>query len=95
MCGSMTFDHVTLAPRGTVASYTVIHYAAHRALAEAVPYTVVLVSLDEAPELRVVGDLEDGGDGTGVEIGMAVVPYWDERVADDGTVVLLPQWRRA
>ena len=42
-----------------------------------------------------VGDLEDGGDGAGVEIGMAVVPYWDERVADDGTVVLLPQWRRA
>lgn len=95
VCGSMTFDHVTLAPRGTVASYTVIHYAAHPALAAVVPYTVVLVSLDDAPELRVVGDLEDGGDGAGVEIGMAVVPYWDERVADDGTVVLLPQWRRA
>ena len=62
-CGSMTFDHVTLAPRGTVASYTVIHYAAHRALADAVPYTVVLVSLDDAPQLRVVGDLVDGGDG--------------------------------
>jgi len=91
VCGAMSFDTVTLAPRGTVASYTVVHYAAHRSLAEAVPYTVVLVSLDDAPDLRVVGNL----DGDDVHIGMAVVPYWDERVADDGTVVRLPQWQRA
>ena len=38
-----------VAPRGTVHSYTVVHYAANRALADAVPYTVVLVSLDDAP----------------------------------------------
>ncbi len=79
-----------LAPRGTVHSYTVVHYAANRALADAVPYTVVLVSLDDAPHLRVVGNI----DGP-VHIGMAVVPYWEERTADDGTVVLLPQWRAA
>ena len=55
------------------------------------PYTVVLVSLDEAPHLRVVGNL----DGDDVRIGMAVVPYWEERAADDGTTILLPQWRAA
>ncbi len=65
-CGAMTFDTVTLAPRGTVASYTVVHYAAQPALADAVPYTVVLVSLDDAPHLRVVGNL----DGDDVHIGM-------------------------
>ena len=54
------------------------------------PYTVVLVSLDEAPHLRVVGNID--GD---VEIGMPVVPYWEERTAEDGTSVLLPQWRKA
>jgi len=90
-CGTMTFDTSTLAPRGTVASYTVVHYAAHRALAHAVPYTVVLVSLDEAPHLRVVGNLA----GNDVHIGMALVPYWDEHAADDGTTILLPQWRAA
>ena len=103
-CGAMTFDTVTLAPRGTVASYTVVHYAANRALADAVPYTVVLVSLDDAPHLRVVlvslddaphlrvvGNLE----GDGVHIGMAVVPYWEEHTAEDGTAILLPQWRPA
>src|SRR5437762_12266287 len=85
-CGEMSFASEVLAPRGTVHSYTVVHYAANPALADAVPYTVVLVSLDDAPEIRVVGDieLEDGGS---VEIGMSVVPYWDERTADDGTVI--------
>jgi uncharacterized OB-fold protein len=89
-CGGMRFDVQVVAPRGTVDSYTVVHYAAHPALADAVPYTVVLVSLDDAPHLRVVGDI----DGP-VEIGMQVVPYWDERSGPDGAVVLLPRWRPA
>ena len=90
MCGSADFDTAALTPRGTVASYTVVHYAAHPALAGALPYTVVLVSLDDAPHLRLVGNL----DGDGVWIGMAVVPYWLERSDDRGTV-LLAQWRPA
>jgi uncharacterized protein len=89
-CGGMSFDHEVLSPRGTVHSYTVVHYPANRALAEAVPYTVALVSLDDAPHVRVVGDVD--GD---VEIGATVVPWWDERTADDGTVIRLPRWRRA
>ena len=91
-CGGMSFGTSVLAPRGTVHSYTVVHYPANPALADAVPYTVVLVSLDDAPEIRVVGDIEVDGS---VEIGMPVVPYWDERAADDGTVILLPRWRAA
>ena len=89
-CGAMSFDVEVLAPRGTVHSYTVVHYAANPGLAQSVPYTVVLVSLDDAPHLRVVGNV----DGP-VEIGMPVVPYWEERSTDDGTVIRLPQWRPA
>lgn len=91
-CGSMDFQTRTLAPRGTIASFTVVHYPASPALADAVPYTVVLVSLDDAPHLRVVGNLD--GD-LHPYIGMPVVAYWDERTAEDGTVIRLPQWRRA
>ncbi len=47
-----------------------------------------LVSLDDAPHVRVVGNL----DGADVTIGMAVVATWDERTAEDGTAILLPQW---
>jgi len=91
VCGGMTFDGATLAPTGTVYSYTVAHYAANKALADSLPYTVVLVSLDEAPAIRVVGNLP----GTDARIGMPVVAVWDERTAEDGTTILLPQWRPA
>ncbi len=89
VCGAMSFDGATLSPTGTVYSYTVAHYAANKALADSVPYTVVLVSLDEAPQIRVIGNIP----GTDVHIGMAVVADWDEHTADDGTKILLPQWR--
>jgi uncharacterized OB-fold protein len=89
-CGAMDFDVEVLEPRGTVHSYTVVHYPAHPALADSVPYTVALVSLDDVPHLRVIGNI----DGE-VHIGMPVVPYWEERAADDGTVIRLPQWRPA
>lgn len=87
-CGSMELGTRVLAPRGTVHSYTVVHYAANPALADAVPYTVVLVSLDDAPELRVVGNLLEGE----ASIGLPVIAVWEERTADDGSTALLPQW---
>jgi len=88
VCGGMTFGVEVLAPRGTIHSYTVVHYPANPALAESVPYTVVLVSLDGAPDIRVVGDIDDD-----VEIGMPVEAWWDECEADDGAVIRLPRWR--
>jgi uncharacterized OB-fold protein len=88
VCGGMAFGIEMVAPRGTIHSYTVVHYPANSALAESVPYTVVLVSLDDAPDVRVVGDVDDV-----VEIGTPVEAWWDERETDDGTLIRLPRWR--
>ncbi|MFZ3118156.1 MAG: OB-fold domain-containing protein [Variovorax sp.] len=56
--------------KGTIYSYTIVHHAIQPAFAARVPYSVVLVELDEqrdTPEagqsLRIVGNLVDG-DGT-------------------------------
>ena len=90
-CGATEFGHRVVAPVGTLHSYTVAHYAVHPALRDAVPYAVVLVSLDDAPDVRVVGNMPD----TPLEeirIGLPVTAVWEERKADDGTLVLLPQW---
>ena len=88
-CGATDFHYQVVRPRGTVYSFTVVHYAASPALAESVPYVVVLVSLDELPEVRVVGNIPFI-DPAEVHIGMPVEAHWDER--DE---VLLPQWRPA
>lgn len=92
-CSGMTFSSRVVRPAGTVHSYTVVHHSVHPALDGAVPYAVVLVELDEVPDIRVVGNLLDVPVDE-VAIGMPVVATWEELAAEDGTVVLLPQWRR-
>jgi len=52
--------HQGAARTGTVHSFTVVHHSVADALDAVVPYTVVLVSLDAAPQLRVVGNLVGG-----------------------------------
>jgi uncharacterized OB-fold protein len=92
-CGSMEFVTRTVAPTGTVHSYTIVHHAVHPALESSVPYTVVLVALDDVPPVRVVGNLLDVAPGE-VKIGLPVEAVWEERPTEDDAVVLLPQWRR-
>jgi uncharacterized protein len=87
-CGSMSFTTTEMTPTGTVYSYTVAHYPVHKALADAVPYAVVLISLDDAPEIRVVGNMV-GTDHDQVRIGMAVSAVWEERTVEDETIQLL------
>jgi uncharacterized OB-fold protein len=93
-CGSSSFTTRVVAPAGTVHSYTVAHHAVHTALEPFVPYAVVLVSLDEVPEVRVVGNLLGVPVGE-VAIGLAVEAVWVDHVAEDGEVIRLPQWRAA
>jgi uncharacterized OB-fold protein len=88
VCGSMAFATTVLPGTGTVHSFTVVHHSVAAALDDAVPYTVVLVSLDAAPHLRVVGNLVGPDD---VDIGMPVTAVWLERIEG----ILLPQWQRA
>ncbi len=45
--------------RGRVYSYTIIHHAVHAALAERVPYNVVLVELPDAGGVRLLSNLVD------------------------------------
>lgn len=93
-CGAEAFTTRVVAPTGIVHSYTVAHHAVHPALAAHVPYAVVLVSLDELPAVRAVGNVLDVDPGE-VRIGMAVHAVFPERGADDGEVLRLPQWVRA
>ena len=92
-CGGMVFSSRLVRPTGTVHSYTVVHHSVHPALDGFVPYTVVLVALDDEPDVRVVGNLLDVPIDE-VAIGMPVVATWEELASEDGTVVLLPQWQR-
>jgi len=75
---------------GTMYSRIVVHHAVHPALADAVPYCVALVSLDDFPETRIVGNVLDLPPSE-VRIGLRVRAVF-ERIDDGGETLLIPQW---
>lgn len=89
-CQSTDFDYVAVAPSGTVVSYSIVHHPVHPSLGRVVPYNVVVVSLDEHPHVRIVGNLIDV-EPADVEVGMPVSCTWAELSGG----VYLPQWNRS
>jgi hypothetical protein len=88
-CGSTEVEWVRVGGRGRVFSYTVIHHPSLPALAEHVPYNVVLVEFDDAPGVRLISNLIDEGDAA-IEVGMPVELVWDEPTPG----VVLARFRR-
>jgi uncharacterized OB-fold protein len=83
-CGSWDGRWQTVAGTGRLYSSTVVAHQVHPAFP--VPYTVVLVELDDHPEARLVGQVPGRLDlvaGQPMEV-------WFEAVSDN---VVLPQWR--
>ena len=84
-CGSWDTVWRTVSGRGRLYSWTTVEHQAHRAFP--VPYTIVLVEVEDAAEARLVGYLPGRPE---LEAGMPM-RVWFEPVDDDGTC--LPQWR--
>ncbi|MCZ6783502.1 MAG: OB-fold domain-containing protein [Proteobacteria bacterium] len=76
---------------GRIESAIVVHRASHPALRSAVPYAVVLVSLDGAPGVQVVGNVV-GRPPAEVAIGQRVRVHLEEVADPDGGTLRIPQW---
>jgi uncharacterized OB-fold protein len=90
-CGGLVHDYIATSPTGRIDGFTIVHHAVHPLLAEKVPYNVVVVALDDHPDLRVVGNVIDGGE---VRNGDRVRCTWTEPLPspDGKSVIRLPQW---
>lgn len=67
-CGSLAVEWAEHGARGTLFSWTVVGRATARGYAE-VPYAVGIVTLDDAPSIRLVGTIVD------VDLGMLAVGF--------------------
>lgn len=72
-CHSFQFEWVTSSGRGKIYSYTIVHYQAHPAFP--VPYTVVLVEMEEGP--RIIAQLKHTAD-VPWRIGTPVRVEWED-----------------
>ena len=71
-CHSFDFEWALCSGRGIVYSYTVVHHQTHPAFP--VPYTIVLVELEEGP--RLIGQLRGPADH--LSIGAQVTIDWED-----------------
>ena len=82
-CGSWDGEWKPAGTTGTLHSFTVADHQVHPAYP--VPYTIVLVDLDDVPGVRLLGNLDGAPDLT---IGMPMRVRFDQLA--DG--VVLPNW---
>jgi uncharacterized OB-fold protein len=90
-CGSGDLAWVEVAPKGTIYSWTVVHRSQTPGFEPEVPYAVVLVALDAAPGVRMVGNLVHCPLDR-LAAGLAVEAVFTP--APDGSVTLV-NWRPA
>ena len=97
-CRSTESTWPQMSGRGTVWSFVVAHPPLLPAYAAMAPYNVIVVALDENPELRVVGNLvasEDGAinsvDPTTITIGSPVRVVFQHAAED----ITFPRWMPA
>jgi uncharacterized OB-fold protein len=70
----------------------VVHQAVHPKLKDALPYTVLVVSVDGAPGVHAIGNLMNREPGD-VEIGLRVrAVFEDVEDASTGERWKIPQW---
>jgi hypothetical protein len=89
-CGAAESDWPLLSGRGRVFSYTFVHHPAMPSLAGEVPYNVVVVALEGAPDARLVSNVVDVAPAD-LRIGLPVEVAWDA-VRED---LVLPRFRPA
>jgi len=87
-CRSFAFVWQPVSGRGRIFSFAVVHRPFLPALEPHVPFTVIVVTLDDAPGVRVVSNLVDAAPEE-ARIGLEVEVVWDDVDAD----VTLPRFR--
>ena len=84
----LTCEAVPASGRGTIWSYTTTYHGWSRAWKEAVPYTVVVVQLEEGP--RLTSNLVDAAPDA-IRVGLPVEVVFDDVTPD----ITLPKFRLA
>jgi uncharacterized protein len=85
-CNSFDSEAVPASGRGTIWSFTTTHHAFSRSWRDAVPYTVLVVKLDEGP--RLTSNLVDADPAT-IKVGDPVEVVFDDVTPE----ITLPKFR--
>ena len=76
-CHSFNFTWTEVSGKATVYSKLIVHRAPHPAVADKVPYNIVMVTLDDYPEIRLSTNVVDCPNEE-IKEGMPVELVWDD-----------------
>jgi uncharacterized protein len=80
-CRSFAHEWVAASGQGTVFTYAVVHRAFQAGLETHVPYTLVVVALDDVPGVRLVSNLVDA-DAAELRVGLPVQVLFEDVSAE-------------
>ena len=86
-CTSEAAEWTSMAGRGTVFSFIVVHHAVIPSFRDRAPYNVARVSLEEDPEVQFHGDVVNLANSE-LRIGLPVRVVFDDVTAQD----TIPRW---
>ena len=89
-CHSFDYSWEKVSGAGKVYSHMNVVHPVHPAVVERVPFNVVLVELDDAPGIRMIGNLVDC-EYKDIHIGLPVQVHFEDH-PEEG--VTLPLWKR-
>lgn len=87
-CGSEAFGWRKMSNRGTLYSYVIVHQTALPNWRKSVPYNIVQVAHNDAPEIRLYGNVVDFDDSR-LKVGLPLVAVFDDVTPED-TII---RWR--
>ncbi|MBT8138156.1 MAG: OB-fold domain-containing protein [Gammaproteobacteria bacterium] len=91
-CQSFNLEAHECAGTGRIESKTTVHKSVHPGLMNAIPYAVAVISLDDAKNVNVIGNIRDCAPAD-VEIGQRVKAVFEEVPAGkNNEAMLIPQW---
>jgi len=90
-CGSFEVEWVQVEPKGKVHSWVTAHQAFHPGFADELPLPIVIIDVDGAPGVRMMGNFNDGAKDEDLRFGLPVKIVFDD-VTEDWT---LPKFARA
>ena len=91
-CQGSNLSYRDCSGEGHIESFAIVHQAVHPALKDAIPYAVVLVSLDDAPGVNALGNVLNRAPAE-IAIGQPVRAVFEEvEPADGGETLRIPQW---
>ncbi len=91
-CQSFAFTERESAGHGRIESAIVVHHPVHPLLKQRCPYSVVLVTLDDVPGVRVIGNVVNRAPRD-VAIGQRVrVVFEEAKDPQSGETLRIPQW---